>query len=353
MNENKLQSIQSLRKRRLSVQNRELYLNLCQIQELISSPSEPTLKQYLEKLKYLSTQIQFEKEIECSFILITSSFFMPVLLAPLADETSKKLKEFISSSKSLFSLIFSHFTKSPRPALPQKLLNETSSLLTNMREFFSISCKNPPDKVKILSKILSMVPSTPFELLLVSLSNLLSPIAGSNLFPCFTHEVCPYLPDYIRHPYTLVLDLDETLVHLKDNKVFIRPGARDFINSVSQHYELVLFTSATPTYADYIMQFIDPSHLVKLRLYRTHTTKIEPVSVKNLQNLGRDLSKVIIVDNLKESFMMQEQNGVHIKSWTGDEQDNELSKLLEALVQIPYKNFSHVAEGLFSFLNNK
>jgi Dullard-like phosphatase family protein len=150
-----------------------------------------------------------------------------------------------------------------------------------------------------------------------------------------------------------VLDLDETLVHLKDNKVFIRPGAQNFITIMSEHYELVLFTSATPTYADYIMQFIDPSHHIKLRLYRPHTTKADPFSIKNLQDLGRDLSKVIIIDNLKESFSLQQENGFHIKSWTGDDEDTELSKLVTGLIEIPYKNFSHVSEGLFSFLNNK
>ena len=48
--------------------------------------------------------------------------------------------------------------------------------------------------------------------------------------------------------YTLVLDLDETLVHYTETngegKVLIRPGAEKFLEELSQYYELVIFTAA-------------------------------------------------------------------------------------------------------------
>jgi TFIIF-interacting CTD phosphatases, including NLI-interacting factor len=40
--------------------------------------------------------------------------------------------------------------------------------------------------------------------------------------------------------------------------------------------------------------------------------------VKDLGNLGRDLSKTIIVDNLAENFALQPDNGIFIKTWLND-----------------------------------
>lgn len=52
--------------------------------------------------------------------------------------------------------------------------------------------------------------------------------------------------------YTLVLDLDETLIHYdvddQENEGYylIRPGALRFLEEMAKYYEIVLFTAATP-----------------------------------------------------------------------------------------------------------
>jgi len=338
-----------IRNRRLSKSNTELYFTLIQIQELNLNFTDSSIKQYLDLLKYLSTQINLEKEIQCSFILTTTSMFIGSYLSPSPKEVSDKIKEIQELSKNLMQCLMNYFAKPAKNKIPQNLLTESSNLLTKIREIFIDNPEISSNRIKVLSKILSMVPSTPFELLLVSLNNLHSNLLGSNIFPCFTYNFTPYLPEYPRKEYTLVLDLDETLVHMKQDKIHIRPGARDFINTANSHFELVLFTAATTEYADYIMQFIDPNHFMKLRLYRQHTTRDLAISIKDLKKLGRDLSKVIIVDNLKESFQLQQNNGICIKTWTGESQDSELKKLMEFLITVPYKNLAHVSEGIFSF----
>lgn len=54
--------------------------------------------------------------------------------------------------------------------------------------------------------------------------------------------------------YTLVLDLDETLIHNveygSDSYFLVRPGCVQFIETMSKYYEIVIFTAALQEYAD-------------------------------------------------------------------------------------------------------
>lgn len=139
----------------------------------------------------------------------------------------------------------------------------------------------------------------------------------------------PYLPSSTM-PFTLILDLDETLVHYVENgsesHLNVRPGCSEFLVEMAKYYEIVIFTAALQDYADWAIDIIDLQKSISYRLYRQHTMPTGSVFVKDLSRIGRDLSKVIIVDNVAENFRLQSANGIFMKSWFEDMNDQCLQE---------------------------
>ena len=153
----------------------------------------------------------------------------------------------------------------------------------------------------------------------------------------------PYLPKKDKNDkreYCLVLDLDETLVHYieeeneEDAYVKVRNGAENFISILSQFCEIVIFTASTQYYANIVIDGFDCKNKIDYKLYRQHTDLIDGTNVKDLSKLGRDLSKVIIIDNIEENYQLQPKNGLNISDYEGDDNDNELIYLMQDLYNI-------------------
>ncbi|KAH3732828.1 NLI interacting factor [Pelomyxa schiedti] len=154
---------------------------------------------------------------------------------------------------------------------------------------------------------------------------------------------------------TLVLDLDETLVHCgvekidnpdltftvsccgQDLEMYCkkRPFVDTFLAEVSTLFEVVVFTASQSDYASKLVEALDPKkELIAHCIHRDGCVFVEGNYLKDLTVLGRDLSKTIIVDNSPHVFGYQMNNGIPIVSFTDSSEDNELEKLLPVLHQL-------------------
>ena len=159
--------------------------------------------------------------------------------------------------------------------------------------------------------------------------------------PCFHPLPYPYINLPNKKPYTLVLDLDETLVNfkLKSNKegtLRARPYLFGFLEEVSLYYELIIFTSATKAYADSLIEAIEyEKQYFDYVFYRDHAIIINNDFVKDLTRIGRPLSSTIIIDDMPQNFRLQKENGINIKPfWGDDSNDTALYELIPILMNI-------------------
>ena len=157
----------------------------------------------------------------------------------------------------------------------------------------------------------------------------------------------PFLPpmDKNKFKYTLVLDLDETLVHYIEEKdrhyVQVRPFAEYFISEMGKYFELVIFTSAEEEYANIVLEEIDKNKVITHKLYRRHVEYNDGLCLKDLDKIGRDIKRVCIIDNDKNNFKLHVDNGIEIKEFLGeqdDQDDNELDLLGDLLMSIIESN---------------
>ena len=153
----------------------------------------------------------------------------------------------------------------------------------------------------------------------------------------------PFLPKKEpKYKYSLILDLDETLVHyIKCNNseyVQVRPGSEDFIKELSKYYEIIIFTASYQSYADLAINGIDKEKNIKYRLYRQHIRKIGNTLIKDLSKLGRDLKKILIIDNCSDNYSLQPKNGINVIDFTGNNDDDILFYLKKDLIDLYKKN---------------
>jgi Dullard-like phosphatase family protein len=164
---------------------------------------------------------------------------------------------------------------------------------------------------------------------------------------------------------TIILDLDETLIHSEDYVpgrnydyifmmdnlalphkkdeigVFFRPYLMEFLERLSKKFELVIFTAGRQDYADHILDKLDPENkYFAHRLYRQHCDLVDGNSIGTKKDLhikclqllsNRKREDLLIVDNLIYSYSLDIENGIPIRSYINGKTDCELEYLADAL----------------------
>ncbi|KAI0566099.1 NLI interacting factor-like phosphatase [Gracilaria domingensis] len=164
-------------------------------------------------------------------------------------------------------------------------------------------------------------------------------------------KLLPDLPKHASHVRTLVIDLEDTLVHCSYSRargwrIAKRPGAEAFLAYMATFYEVVVFTSNLHSFADPILNKLDPNGYVVHRLYRHDTHYQHGVHIKDVSALNRDLSRVIVIDHDEKHTSLQPENAIIIPKWTGDTSDTTLLDLIPMLESLVRRDVADVREHI-------
>ena len=196
----------------------------------------------------------------------------------------------------------------------------------------------------------------------VSNFNVIEKIDGVTMMDILRRKVVLTFPRGRKTGKTLLLDMDETLIHtlnpgvnypksyqmgkihtlnfidpfnyIEDKiDIVIRPYAVNLLQEMHPLCEIIIFTAGIKPYADCILDFLDFNRdLIDHRLYRDRCVRRENYHVKDLRIFqNRKLENMIIVDNSVVSFANQLDNGIHVSSFVGNKNDKELLDLIPVL----------------------
>ena len=160
----------------------------------------------------------------------------------------------------------------------------------------------------------------------------------------------------------LVLDLDETLVFASESPlarpadfmanqyhVYRRPHLEAFLESVSKHFRLAVWSSANDAYVERIVKGVFPSDIPlefvwgrsRATLRRASTEEGFPAEagshlnyrkpLSKLKKLGWRLENILILDDTPAKSAQNYGNAIYPTVWNGDEEDVELQLLARYL----------------------
>lgn len=161
--------------------------------------------------------------------------------------------------------------------------------------------------------------------------------------------------------FTIVLDLDNTLIHASKAKkdklpkgihyekismnvlgkgkqsihLYIRPFLEEFLSKLGEKFNLAIFSASEECYCDAIVDHIDKWGVIQRRFYKNSVTIEQKIVKKDLTKIIKgSLENVIMIEDAPGTCI-QKDNAIVINRWLAENpRDNELKILLESLLEV-------------------
>lgn len=155
---------------------------------------------------------------------------------------------------------------------------------------------------------------------------------------------------------TLILDLDETLIRAEPineksskkhdfyicNKsigINIRPNLFKFLDFCKDNFSLILFSAGHKEYVQNIVSKLGVEKYFDMILTRKHCLNVDGIYIKDLSIIPQfDQEHTLILDNNILSFALNLDNGIHVNSYYGDDEDEYLLECTNHLEELLHEH---------------
>jgi len=154
---------------------------------------------------------------------------------------------------------------------------------------------------------------------------------------------------------TLVLDLKGTILSTeyvfgKGFEIMKRPGLTEFLNKMSQMYEIVIFSDEDTQFTYQLAESIDPKHrFFSGRLGRECLCYRNGELIKDLSYLNRDMRNLIIIEKNPAKVKYQPDNAIILPEYKGDTEDKALQELIPFLEHLVKDRVSDVRKEIDNY----
>ncbi|CAK4134379.1 unnamed protein product [Aphanomyces euteiches] len=162
---------------------------------------------------------------------------------------------------------------------------------------------------------------------------------------------------------TLVLAVEDVLLHSEWDRKYgwrhaKRPYVDEFMETLSRHYEIVLFSSESQGLAEEVLVKLNQKGCAFHYLYRDATHFYNNAHVKSfvelyqdLAPMNRDIKRIILIDHNPDNFQLQPENAICIKPYVDgqDRTDKALKELIPFLVAMAEGKVQDVTKVMADF----
>ncbi|KAM7251730.1 hypothetical protein ACFE04_023613 [Oxalis oulophora] len=167
-------------------------------------------------------------------------------------------------------------------------------------------------------------------------------------------KLLPDLHPSEQHVFTLVLDLNETLLYTdwkRDRgwRTFKRPGVDSFLEHMAKFYEIVVYSDQLNMYVDPVCERLDTKNCIRYRLNRSATKYQDGKHYRDFSKLNRDPAKILYVSGHAFESSLQPENCVPIKPYKLEADDTALIDLIPFLEYVARNSPADIRKVLESY----
>ncbi|KAG7657659.1 FCP1 homology domain [Arabidopsis suecica] len=169
-----------------------------------------------------------------------------------------------------------------------------------------------------------------------------------------SEKLLPDLHPAEQHVFTLVLDLNETLLYTdwkreRGWRTFKRPGVDAFLEHLGKFYEIVVYSDQMEMYVLPVCEKLDPNGYIRYKLARGATKYENGKHYRDLSKLNRDPKKILFVSANAFESTLQPENSVPIKPYKLEADDTALVDLIPFLEYVARNSPADIRPVLASF----